>query len=172
MQDRREERQANQPVFYKMREKLVAIGDDYWIEDSNGNRVYKVNGKALRLRSTLDFEDAHGQVLAKIQERVARIRETMVIEDANGNSLASVRKAMITPFRERWTVKVENGPDISVQGNIIDHEYKLELDGTKVAEVSKKWLRVADTYGVEVAQGQNPVLILAITAVLDQMAHE
>jgi uncharacterized protein YxjI len=78
---------------------------------------------------------------------------------------------MITPLRERWTVKVENGPDLDVHGNILDHEYTVEDGRTKVAEVSKKWFRVADTYGVEVAPGQNPVLLLAIAAVVDTMAH-
>ena len=100
-----------------------------------------------------------------------RVRDTMEIEDADGHSVATVKKAMITPLRERWTVKVANGPDLQVQGNILDHEYAVEDGRTTAAEVSKKWFRVADTYGVEVAPGQDPVLLLAITAVLDKPAH-
>lgn len=172
MQERREERRGDDAVHYQMRQKLLSIGDDYWIEDSAGNRVYKVNGKALRVRETLIFEDAQGNELAKIQERKLRVRDTMNIEDANGDTIASVKKAMITPFRERWHVSIEGGPDIDVQGNILDHEYRLEVDGRKVGEVSKRWVRVADTYGVEVAPDQNPIVVLAITAVLDQMAHD
>ncbi len=168
--DRRDERQGG--TQFRMRQKLASIGDDFWIEDNNGNRVYKVDGKALRVRDTMKFEDANGTELLKIQERVARIRDTMKIEDANGNTVASVKKAVISPFRDRWDVKIEGGPDIDVQGNLVDHEYTLEMNGQKVAEVSKKWFRVADTYGVEVAEGQNPVIILAITSVIDSMAHE
>jgi uncharacterized protein YxjI len=82
-----------------------------------------------------------------------------------------VHKAMITPLRERWVVDREDGPDLRVQGNIVDHEYTIEQDGSKVAEVSKRWFRVRDTYGVEVAPGENDVLILAVAAVLDNMAH-
>jgi uncharacterized protein YxjI len=78
---------------------------------------------------------------------------------------------MITPLLERWVVKRDDGPDLRVQGNIVDHEYTIEQDGAKVAEVSKRWFRVRDTYGVEVAPGENDVLILAVTAVLDNMAH-
>ena len=63
-----------------------------------------------------------------------------------------------------------DGPDLEVQGNIVDHEYAIEDGRSKVAEVSMKWFRVADTYGVEVGPGQDPVLMLAVTAVLDQMA--
>ena len=86
--------------------------------------------------------------------------------------MATVKKALITPVRDRWTVKVADGPDLGVTGNIVDHEYTIEDDRSTVAEVSKKWFWVADTYGVEVAPGQDPALMLAVTAVLDQMAHE
>jgi len=95
----------------------------------------------------------------------------MEIEDRNGRRVAMVKKALITPLRDRWTVKVAEGPDLEVKGNILDHEYTIGDDRTRVAEVSKKWFRVADTYGVEVAPGQDPVVILAVTAVLDTMAH-
>jgi len=170
-QERREERRGGGADHYRMRQKLVSIGDDYWIENDQGERVYKVDGKALRVRQTLIFEDARGAELVKIQERMLRARDTMEIEDRDGRRVAMVKKAMITPVRERWTVKVADGPDLEVQGNILDHEYTIEDGRTKVAEVSKKWFRVADTYGVEVAPGQDPVVILAVTAVLDTMAH-
>jgi uncharacterized protein YxjI len=172
-EERREERRGDGDVRrYRMRQKLVSIGDDYWIEDEHGERVFKVDGKALRLRKTLIFEDAHGSELLKIQERMLRLRDTMEIEDAHGHSVATVKKAMITLPRERWAVKVADGPDLDVKGNIVDHEYTIEDGRTTVAEVSKKWFRVADTYGVEIAPGQDPVLLLAVTAVVDTMAHE
>ena len=170
-QERREERRGGGADHYRMRQKLVSIGDDYWIENDQGERVYKVDGKALRVRQTLIFEDARGAELVKIQERMLRARDSMEIEDRDGRRVAMVKKAMITPVRDRWTVKVADGPDLEVQGNIVDHEYTIEDGRDKVAEVSKKWFRVADTYGVEVAPGQDPVVILAVTAVLDTMAH-
>ena len=33
-------------------------------------------------------------------------------------------------------------------------------------------VRIADTYGVEIAPGQNDVLLLAVTAVIDAMSHD
>ena len=171
-EQRREERHGRGAVHYRVRQKLFSIGDDYWIEDDHGERVFKVDGKALRVRKTLIFEDAHGSELLKIQERMLRLRDTMEIEDRDGHSVATVKEAMVTPLRERWTVKVANGPDLDVQGNILDHEYTIDDGRSRVAEVSKKWFRVADTYGVEVAPGQDLVLLLAIAVVLDTMAHK
>jgi uncharacterized protein YxjI len=170
-EERREERSGGGGTHYQMRQRLVSIGDDFWIENDRGERVFKVDGKALRLRKTLIFEDAGGNELAKIQERMLRVRDTMNIEDAGGETVASVRKAMITPLRERWTVKVRSGPDLSVQGNVLDHEYAIGEGRDTVAQVSKRWFRVADTYGVEVGPGQSDVLVLAVTVAIDMMAH-
>jgi uncharacterized protein YxjI len=166
-----ERRSGGPPVHYKIRQKLVSIGDDYWIEDDSGERVYKVDGKALRLRKTLVLEDAHGHELAKIKERVLRVKESMEIEDADGHRIAMVKKALIDPLRERWTVRIEDGPDIDIHGNVLDHEYTFVEGRTPVATVSKKWFRIADTYGVEVAADRDPVLLLAATVAVDMMAH-
>jgi uncharacterized protein YxjI len=154
---------------YQMRQKMVSIGDDFWIEDDAGNRVAKVDGKAVRVRDTLIFEDPEGHEVCKIQEQMVRIKDTMKIEGPNGEEMATIKKALINPLRDRFTVNVSGGPDLDVQGNIVDHEYTITSGRDKVAEVSKKWFRVRDTYGVEIAPGQNEILMLAITVGIDQM---
>ncbi len=178
-QARREERQQERETFgrggtavrYKVRQRMVAIGDDFWIEDGDGRRAFKVDGKALRIRKTLLIEDAQGQLQCRVQERMLRVKDTMEIEGPSGGRIALVRKALITPVRDRWTVKVGDGPDLEVQGNILHHEYTIGDGDRKVAEVSKKWFRLRDMYGVEVAPGQNEALILAVAIVIDMMAH-
>ncbi len=154
-----------------MQEKLISIGDDYWIEDNAGERVFKVDGKALRLRNTLILQNKEGQDLYRIQERMLRIRNTMEIERAGGGVAATISKALISPLRDRWTVRVADGPDMDIQGNIPGLEYRITAGRQQVAKVSRKWFRVRDTYGVEVAPGQDDALILAITVAIDQMAH-
>ncbi len=171
-QERREERRNSGNKIYKMRQRMIAIGDDFWIENQQGDRVFKVDGKALRIRNTLVFEDAAGQELCKIQERMLRLKDTMEIEGASGERLALVKKALIAPLRDRWVVKIGEGPDLDVQGNILDHAYTIETGRNKVAEVSKRWFRLADVYGVEIEPGQNDILILAVTIAIDMMAHD
>ena len=179
MRRRREERKQERETFgrkgtanrYQMRQKLVSIGDDFYIKNEAGQNVFKVDGKVLRVRDLLVFEDLQGKKLCQIQKRMLHIKDTMAIDDADGNKIAEVKKAIITPVRDRWTVKVRNGPDMDVQGNILDHEYEIKEGRHKVAQVSKKWFRVRDTYGVEIAPDQEDVVILAITVALDNMAH-
>ena len=169
---RREQRRFDDAaVRYKMRQRMISIGDDYEIENDRGERVFKLDGKALRVRKTILFKDMDGRELCKIQERMLHLRDSMEIEGPDGNRVAMVKKAMVAPLRERWIAKLEDGQDLHVQGNIVDHEYTIERDGAKTAEVSKRWFRARDTYGVEVAPGEDDVLILAITTVIDTMAH-
>ena len=157
---------------YTIRQNLISIGDDFWIENQDGQRVFKVDGKVLRIRKTLLFEDAHGRKLAQIQERLLAIRDTMAVQDANGEQIAVIRKALISPLRDRWSVQVKNGADLSVQGNILDHEYTIRQGRKKIAEVSKRWISLTDTYTVEIASGQNDILILAVAIAIDMMAHD
>lgn len=157
---------------YKIRQNLLSIGDDFWIENAKGQKVFKVDGKVLRIRKTLVFEDANGRKLAQIKERLLALKDTMVVEDANGKDIATIKKALIAPLRDKWNVNVKDGDDLMVQGNILNLEYSIKQGRTKVAEVSKKWFSLTDTYGVEIADGQNEILMLAIAVAVDMMAHD
>jgi len=156
---------------YRMREKMFAIGDDYWIEDGNGERLFKVDGKALRIRDTLVLEDRSGAELFTVQEKKLRIRDTMEIE-RGGRTVATVKKALITPLRDRFAIEVADGDDLEAKGNVVDHEYRIERDGDKVAEISKRWFRMRDTYGIEIAPGQDDGLILAVAVCIERMSHD
>ena len=132
---------------FEMREKLMSIGDDYWIEDDTGQRAFKVNGKAARLEGHLDARGRDGREVASIRERKLSVRDAITI-DVGGRE-AKVKKALMG-LRDRFHVEVEHGEDLTVKGNFVDHEYEIEREGEQIAEVSKKWLRARDTYGVEV----------------------
>jgi uncharacterized protein YxjI len=162
-------RRHDEPVGerFLMREKLLAIGDDFWIENDRGDRAYKVNGKAIRLRQTFVLENASGDEVARIQERKLSIRDKIAIE-RYGNTAATVRKALVG-IRDRFVIDVENGTDMKAHGNVVDHEYEIERDGDTVATISKKWFRVRDSYGVDIATGEDAPLLLAITVAIDAL---
>jgi uncharacterized protein YxjI len=156
---------------YRMQEKLFAIGDDFWVENEEGRRAFKVNGKALRMRDTLVLETPNGEELFSVQSKLLHIRDTMNIE-RGGHKVASVKKALVSPLRDRFSIDVEDGEDMVAKGNIVDHEYKIERDGDQVAEVSRRWFRVRDTYGVEIEPGQDDALVLTLVICIDQMTRD
>jgi uncharacterized protein YxjI len=129
---------------YLPREKLLTFGDDFWIENDRGERVFLVDDKVLR------------------------VRDTMAVE-RGGDKVATVHKALISPLRDRFTVDLEDGGRLEVEGDILDHEYQITRDGIPVANISKRWFRVRDTYGVAVVPGQNDALVLAVTVCIDHL---
>ena len=152
-----------------MREKLMSIGDDFWIENDSGEKVYKVDGKAVRFRDTFVLEDGSGNEVATIKERALHIRDSMKI--VCGNTEATVHKALIG-IRDRYKIDVDGRQDLTAHGNFVDHEYEIERDGDTVATISKKWFRVRDTYGVQIADGEDQAFLLAVTVCVDQMARD
>jgi uncharacterized protein YxjI len=156
---------------YRMRERLLAIGDDFWIDTDDDRHAFKVNGKALRIRSTFILEDTDGDELLRIREKKLRVRDTMELE-RRGETVATVKKALVSPLRDRFAIHLERGGELSAKGNVVDHEYEIERDGHKIAEISKRWFRVRDTYGIEIAPGEDDALILAAAVCIDEMAHD
>ena len=154
---------------FKMQQKLVSVGDDYWIEDDDGHRAYKVNGKAARKRETFVLEDLHGHNVAKIQEKALSVRNKVKIDLDVGS--ATVKKAIVG-VRDRFEIDIDDGPDLKVNGNFVDHEYKIERKGDTIAAISKKWFRVRDTYGIDVYDENATVLLLSITVAIDALAND
>src|SRR6476659_9029482 len=99
-----------QGTRYTMREKMFSIGDDFWIE-KGGERAFKVNGKALRVRDTLVLESPSGEELFTIQEKKLSVRDKMEIEH-DGKTVATIKKALVSPLRDRYSIEVEDGEDI------------------------------------------------------------
>lgn len=121
---------------YTMRQDLVAIGDDYWIENEQGEKVYRVDGKVLHLHKTFYIKDTNGKELAKLKKFIA-VKEKMEITKPDGEQLALVTKDLFTPLKEHFVINIINGPELEVHGNIIDHEYKISdqrrwLDGSSI----------------------------------------
>ena len=122
------------------------------------------------MRDTVVVKDADGRELYKLKKRLLRARDTMAIERGD-DKVATVHKALITPLRDRFTVDLEDGGRLDVEGDILDHEYQITRDGIPVANISKCWFRVRDTYGVAVVPGQDDALVLAVTVCIDHLTE-
>jgi len=156
---------------YVIRERILSIGDDFWITDERGTRVFLVDGKALRLTETFELKDSSGAVIATIHKRLLSMRGTLEIEH-DGAVIATVRRALISPLRHRSVIDLSDGSQLEAVGNILDKEFEIRGDAGTVAWISRSWFSIRDTYGVDVAPGENDVLILAIAICLDQIHQE
>ena len=155
---------------YVMKQKLFCWGDDFTIKDDQGRDVFFVDGKAFSIGEKLSFQDMAGNELAFIRQKLLAWGPTYEIY--RGSELAAVvKKHLFTFLNCKFTVDVPGPDDLEAEGNFLDHEYRFTRGGRIVATVSKQWFSWTDTYGVEVADGEDDVLILASTVVIDMVCH-
>ncbi|MFF2775059.1 LURP-one-related/scramblase family protein [Streptomyces sp. NPDC058052] len=156
---------------YLVRDKIFAIGDDYWIEDENGRHAFLVDGKALRLRDTLELKGPDGRVLVTLREKFFSLRDAMTVE-RDGQPLATVRRKRLSLLRNHYRVTLADGTELDVSGRILDREFAVEYDGELLAHVSRRWLRVRDTYAVDVVrEDADAALLIAVAVCVIRMAE-
>lgn len=156
---------------YKMRQRLVSLGDDFTIENESGAPVFRVDGKVMSIRQTFVIEDLEGNEVATIRERKLALRESMSIL-RGGETVATIRKAWFKLVRDRFEIDIAGGDGLVAQGDLTGHEYEIRRGDTTVARVSKSWFSFRDTYGIETVPGQDDGLILAIAVAVDEMVHD
>ncbi|KFG02081.1 LURP-one-related family protein [Streptomyces europaeiscabiei] len=157
---------------FLVRDRLLGIGDDYWIEDEHGRKAFLVDGKAMRLRDTFELKDTQGQVLIDIRRKMFALRDTMVVE-RDGRPLATVRRKRLSLLRNHYRVSLAEGTELDVSGKILDREFVIEYDGELLAHISRRWLRVRETYGLDVVRDDaDPALLIAVTVCVINLAEK
>jgi uncharacterized protein YxjI len=152
--------------MYVIRERMFRMGEDSDITDEAGRPVLQVDGKVLSLHNRLILRDPAGREAGQVHRKLAALRPTYQIT-IGGKDLAEVRKHLFTPFGERFTIDVHGAGEMEISGDLLGHEFTIERDGQAVATVSKRWLTMTASYAVEVAPGEDDVLILASVLALD-----
>ena len=156
---------------YVMKQKLFSWGDDFMIKDESGSDAFFVDGKAFSLGKQLSFQDMAGNELAFIRQKLLAWGPTYEIH-RGGELAAVVKKQLFTFFRCKFTVDVPGPDDLEAKGSFLDQEYTFARGSQTVAEVSKRWFSWSDTYGVDIAEGYDDVLIIASTVVIDMACHD
>jgi uncharacterized protein YxjI len=160
---------------YLMRRRIALAHDDIPIENEEGVLAFSVDGEAMRLGRSLIVRDSHSNPLYRIPERTLHLKEFMEIERGEGGTAATVRRTKLGNSRDRWTVTLhgprESRAGLHLRGSVADYEYRIVGVDRQVAEVSKRWFRLRNTYGVAIPPAEDEALILTIVAAVDQMAH-
>ena len=156
---------------YQVKEKFFSIGTDFWVTDERDNKAFLVDGKVMHIRQTLELKDPSGAVVATIRKKLVAIRETMEIE-RDGAPSATVHKVLVSPLHHRYVVDIDGGGQLEAVGNIVDKEFQIQYGGEVVAQVSRAWFRIRDTYGVDVAPGQDDVLMIAVAVCIDRIHYD
>ncbi|QNO15529.1 LURP-one-related family protein [Alkalicella caledoniensis] len=155
---------------YIMKQKLFSIKDKFTIQDETENTAYLIEGTLFTLGNRLSFQNKYGEELLNIKQKVLSFITTYeILKDEQ--VYAIVKKEPFTLFRSKFTIEVYNGDYIEVQGNFIDHEYQFTKGQYTIGSVSKEFFSWSDTYGIDVAEGEDDELILACAVIIDMISH-
>jgi uncharacterized protein YxjI len=152
--------------MYVIREKMFRLGEDSDITNESGELVLQVDGKIMSLHQRLILRDPAGREVAQVHRKLAAFRPTYEIT-IDGKNVAEVRQHLFTPFGERLTIDVPGAGDMGISGDLFGHEFTIQRDGQTAATISKRWLSLTASYAVDVAPGENDLLILATVLALD-----
>ena len=155
---------------YTMKERWLALGDDFSITDAQGRPAFFVDGRAFSLGDKLSFQDPAGREVAFIRQKLLSWGPTYEIS-RDGTLVATVKKKFFTLLRHRFFVDVPGPNDLEAMGDFFDHEYEFLLGDRSVAQVSKRWIALTDSYGIDISPGADDVLILACAVVIDLVCH-
>jgi uncharacterized protein YxjI len=151
---------------YIIREKMFHLGEDSTITDESGQPIFQVDGKVFSLHNTLVVRDLAGNEVAKVQRELIALTPTYSIT-VHGQEIAEVRKKIFSPFIDRYTIDIPGPDDLAIEGSLLEHEYAIRRDDTVIATVSKAWISLTATYGLDLAPGENDLLILTSVLALD-----
>ncbi|MFF7155931.1 LURP-one-related family protein [Streptomyces sp. NPDC008139] len=157
---------------YVVREKMFAIGDDYWIEDEHGRRAFYVDGKVLRIRDTLELQDPDGNEVAVIRKKLVSLRDAMTIE-RDGDVLVTVRKKRLHLLRDVFRAELASGEELEVRGDIIDKEFDIEYEGERLARISRKWFTLRDAYAIDIErEDADAAMLISVAVCVDRMVDK
>jgi len=155
---------------YILRQKLLSFGDNFQIKDENDDDAFVVNGKVFSFAKQLAFHDLAGNTLLSIEQQLMSWGPTYAISK-DGDTVTTVKKELFNVFSYRFHIDLSGSPPLETTGDFSNHEYQITRDGQQVAAISKQWFTVTDTYGVDIGEGEDDVLILAIAVVIDMVCH-
>jgi uncharacterized protein YxjI len=151
---------------YQVREKLFRLGEDNDILNEAGQPTLKVDGKVLSLHGLMMVNDLAGTEVARVSRKLVALRATYEITLASGGT-AEVHQRFTGPFHPKWNLSVAGGEELEIGGNFSGHNFTITANGQPVATVSKAWIALADSYGVDIVEGQNDLLLLCSVLALE-----
>ncbi len=155
---------------YLLQEKIFSIGTDFWIENERGEQVYKVDGKAFSLRNAFVLQDASGNEILSGESKLLSFVPTVNLE-RGGQPYASISKRPFTFLHPTYDIAVAGGPTYEADGDITNHEYGVSGPAGQVAQISRAWFSIRDSYGVAVAPGADVPLLLAAAVCIEEISE-
>ena len=130
-----------------------------------------MDGRVFSFGDKLSIHDMAGNEVAFISQRLLSWGPKYEIHRP-GHGVAEIAKEHFTFFHCKFNVDGPGDEDYEATGDFFDHEYEIQRGSGVAAQVSKRWFTFTDSYGIDIADGEDPVLLLATAVVIDLVCHD
>lgn len=152
---------------FTLKQHLISLGGDSTIQDERGKDIYFVDGAVISIGRRLTIKDMQKHELATIQQELIAFTPTFHIKVKDGTS-AKVSMKILT-ITDRLKIDVPGWNDLEARGNIFHHEYGIFRGSDEVAHVSKAWVSLTDSYGIQIDKDEDVLLLLSCAVVIDEI---
>lgn len=153
---------------YIMQQKLFGLGGDSMVKNDRGENCFFVDGAALSIGRRLVIKDLESGRKAVIQQKIVSFTPTFNLRFDDG--LKVTVKKTVNPLVNNFKIDLPGRKnDLEARGDLLHHEYSIYNGREEVARVSKRWFSLVDSYGIEIDDDQDDLLILACAVVIDEV---
>ena len=150
-----------------IKERIFTWGDKFDVCDQHGTPRYYVRGEVFSWGKKLHVYDCYDREVAFIKQQLFTFLPCYKVY-VNQQEVAAIRREF-TFFRPRYTV---DGLGWDVDGSIWEHNYRITQNGCPVVIIEKEWLTWGDTYHLQIADGANEIIALAVVLTIDCVAEQ
>jgi uncharacterized protein YxjI len=146
-------------------------GRDFIVSDPETDaQRYFVDGK-LGPRPSAEIT-AGGDPLYRVRGTLLGIPKRLIISDAGGAEVATLKGRMFSLIKSQMSVDMTSGESWTLEGSLIEKNYTVSSAGRPIVRISQKWVTIKDAYTLEVADGVDPGLALAVLWSVDRWIEQ
>ena len=145
-----------------IKEKVFSWKDKFWVKDENGNDKYLVEGEMISFGKKLHVYDVDGNEVAFIREHMWSVLPAYRVF-CNNQQVAEIKKKF-TMLLPKYTIE---GLNWEVKGKVNVHRYEIIQGERTIVSINKKWMTWADTYELDIANGEDEIIALAVVLAID-----
>lgn len=158
-------------VRYRLIEDLTTLIGDFHVLNDAGDHAFKINGRSLINEDLIRLEDLGGNLLCQSSAHLARTKSSMAIVDRSGDAIGHVQRHPVSPLLDRFSIALDDKVLLVTEGNVSSLEFWMLGPDGAAAEISRRWFRARDSYGIAIAPGQPDAVLVAGVISIVQMAR-
>ncbi len=157
---------------FVVQQKFFSIRDGFHITNEMGQDVYFVQGKIFTLGKQFTMYDSSNREVLFIKQRLFRLFATYDVYQG-GNAVARIKRKFPLILAKRYKVTSDTFGSLRIKGNVFAFNFAIVDDQNReVARVSKKLLKIRDTYTIDVYDDNLEEIVLALTIIIDAVHHK